>query len=151
MYHGRNIHVFLIKSANNLMPSYPGPPMVNVWWLDSNFLWTRYIQQIKNGALMPSVLIIFGHPIFELGSMLVMRILNQTTIGHADIVEKRTSGDWHHYVLAVTLPKLTLKPFAFSDAWLLRCKHYMVIASSQAGRDEAIMLKNLPFMLYWNA
>ena len=52
-----------------------------------------------------------GHPIFELGSMLVMRILNQTTRGqtlHGEAyIWKLTS------LLVVTLLKLILKSFCF--------------------------------------
>ena len=29
---------FLIKAANGLMSSHPGPPTANIWWLNSNSL-----------------------------------------------------------------------------------------------------------------
>ena len=32
----KNVHVFLIKTANSLMSSHPGLPTDNVWWIDSN-------------------------------------------------------------------------------------------------------------------
>ena len=32
----KNMHVFLIKTANSLMSSHPGLPTDNVWWIDSN-------------------------------------------------------------------------------------------------------------------
>ena len=72
-----------------------------------------------------------------------------------DIVEKHTSIVRLTSLLVVTLPKFTLKSFLLSlthvnhthfsamqadtskkvtVTWLLRCKHYMVIASSQAGQ-----------------
>ena len=48
--------IFLAHNAvNSLMPSHPGPPTKNVRWLDSNSLSRRYVQQIKNEALMPTV------------------------------------------------------------------------------------------------
>ena len=82
------MHVFLIKAANSLMSSHPCPP-TNIWWLDSNSSSRRCVQQIKNGTLMHTVhsfvtidytLFDFvGHPIFQLGSILVTRILNQIT------------------------------------------------------------------------
>ena len=50
-----NVHVFLIKAANSLLLSHPGPPAKNLWCLDSNSLSRRYVQQIKNGALVHTV------------------------------------------------------------------------------------------------
>ena len=91
-----------------------------------------------------------GHPIFKLGRMLVTRILDQTTRGQtlwrsihlemdittcSHIAEIHAQAFcWlsvthvnHIYFSAIqadTSEKVTV-------TWLLRCKHYMVIASSQ--------------------
>ena len=46
------VHVFLVKAVNSLVSSHPGPPMKDIWWLYSNSLSRRHVQQNKNGALM---------------------------------------------------------------------------------------------------
>ena len=45
-----NMLVFLIKTANSIMPSHPGPQTNIVRWLDSNFLSRRYFKQRNTDA-----------------------------------------------------------------------------------------------------
>ena len=90
-----------------------------------------------------------GHPIFKLGSMLVTRILNQTTRGktlwrtvhlETDITTCSHIAKIHTqaFLLSVTHVNHTYLSAMQADTsekvtvtWLLRCKHYIVIASSQ--------------------
>ena len=86
-----------------------------------------------------------AHPIF----LIVTKIWNRSTRGQTFVhIETDIT------VLVVTLLNFIIKPSAFSDTcksypflcngskkvtvtWLLRCKYYMAIASSQARQDYA--------------
>ena len=141
----------------------------NSKWLDSNSLWTRHVQENKSTALMQSLLIIHSMillaiPIFELGSTLVTRILNQTTRGQTlwrsihletDIITCRQHCRNSHSSLLPsvmhvnhthfsTMQADTSKKVTVIGCW--RCKHYMVIASSQAGQVKAQSLFCRPNM-----
>ena len=97
-----NVHVFLIKIANNLMSSHPGLPTNNVWWIDSNsYIVKKACLAKKNGALM--------HTFLDLSLFIIHSLIcwpSDIPVGkhpngnniesnqqRSDIVEKHTSGD----------------------------------------------------------
>ena len=92
---------------------------------------------------------IVGHPIFKLGRMLVTRILDQTTRGptlwrsvhlEMDITICSHIAEIHAQAFCFSVTHVNHTYFSAMQAdtsekvtvtWLLKCKHYMVIASSQ--------------------
>ena len=126
----KNIHVFLIKAANGLMPSHPGPPTANIWWLNSNSLWTRHVQQNKNGALMQSLLI-KPPEVRHCRKAYIWRLTSDCRNSHSSLLLSVMHVNHIHFsaMQADTSKKVTV-------TWLLRCKQYMVIASSRAGQIQ---------------
>ena len=95
----KSIHVFLMKAANSLMPRHSGPPT----------------------AMSGGLIQILCEQVMEEWSTDAVTI-DQTT----NIVEKRTLIWRLTSLLVVTLPKFTLKLFAFSDA----CKSYQFLCNT---------------------
>ena len=104
----KNVHVFLIKAANSLMSSHPGLPTNNVWWIDSNSSSQEGMSsdtRMEHWCIQSSIchyslytLWFVRHPIFKLESILMTIIIIESNQQRSDIVEKCTSGDWHHYL-----------------------------------------------------
>ena len=102
----KNVHVFLIKTANSLLSSHPGLPKDNVWWIDSNSYSQEGMLANKNGALMHTFLylslLIIDCLICWPSDIPVGKHPNDNNIEsnhqRSDIVEKHTSGDRHHYL-----------------------------------------------------
>ena len=116
----------------------------------SNSLCTRHAQQIKNGALMQSLLIIHSMILLAIQCLSWEACYWQKYwIKPPEVRHCKEAYIWRlTSLLVATLPIFTLKPFAFSDAcksypflalqadtskkvtvtWLLRCKNYMDVS-----------------------
>ena len=81
----KNVHMFLIKAANSLLLSHPGPPikmsdcLIQIPICPANLEWSTDAYSSLFVTTDYTLFDFVGHPIFQLESLLMTIILNQTT------------------------------------------------------------------------